>query len=83
MTENCVVLAIMDMVSSKSDVNGAKKKYVSGNFELKSDKNPKIMFKKSRIRETPTLSTDADNRNYTILERLHDFNLSIFFLKIA
>ena len=28
--------------------------------------------KKSRIRETPTLSTDADSRTDTILERLRD-----------
>ena len=29
-------------------------------------------FKKSRIRETPTLSTDADSSTDTILERLRD-----------
>ena len=46
MTEYCVVLVIMDMASAKYDVNGAKKKPVSCNFELKSDKNPKIMFQK-------------------------------------
>ena len=33
--------------------------------------------KKSRIRETPTLSTDADSRTDTNLKRLRD--LSIFF----
>ena len=38
----------MDMVSAKSDVNGAKKKYVSVDFELKSDNNPKIMFQKCK-----------------------------------
>ena len=30
------------------------------------------VLKKSRIRETPTLSTDADNRTDTNLKRLHD-----------
>ena len=44
MTKYCVVLAIMDMASAKSEVKGAKKKYVSGDFELKSDKNQKFMF---------------------------------------
>ena len=33
MTEYCVVLVIMEMASAKSDVNGANKKYVYGNFE--------------------------------------------------
>ena len=40
-------------------------------------------LKKSRIRETPTLSTDADSRTDTNLKRLHDlsnFVLFIFFL---
>ena len=31
--------------------------------------------KKSRIRETPTLSTAADNRTDTNLKRLHDLSL--------
>ena len=31
-------------------------------------------LKKSRIWETPTLSTDADSRTKTILERLHDLS---------
>ena len=37
--------------------------------------------KKSRIRETPTLSTDADSRTDTILERLRDIflNFNIYF----
>ena len=39
--------------------------------------NTKNIYKKSRIRETPTLSTDADNRTDTNLKRLHD--LSFFF----
>ena len=30
------------MASAKSDVNGPKKKYVFGNFELKSHKNTKV-----------------------------------------
>ena len=34
-----------------------------------------LILKKSRIRETPTLSTDADSRTDTILENLHDFFL--------
>ena len=33
--------------------------------------------KKSHIRETPTLSTVADSRTNTILERLRDFSLYI------
>ena len=37
-----------------------------------------IIKKKYRIRETPTLSTDADNRTDTNLKRLHD--LSFFFI---
>ena len=37
MTKFVVVLAIMDMVSAKSDVNGQKEKYVFGDFELESD----------------------------------------------
>ena len=32
-----------------------------------------VKQKKSRIWETPTLSTDADSRTDTILERLRDF----------
>ena len=32
------------------------------------------LLKKSRIRETPTLSTDADNRTDTNLKRLHDLS---------
>ena len=36
-------------------------------------------YKKSRIRETPTLSTDADSRTDTNLKRLHDF----FFFKVS
>ena len=32
------------------------------------------LFKKSRIRETKNLSTDADSRTDTILERLHDLS---------
>ena len=41
--------------------------------------------KKSRIRETPTLSSDADSRIDTILEKLRDFSLSLFliFLVVA
>ena len=40
--------------------------------------------KKSRIWETPTLSTDADSRTDTILERLHDFSQkNIFFLLVV
>ena len=35
----------------------------------------KIIILKSRIRETPTLSTDADSRTDTILERLHDLKI--------
>ena len=34
-----------------------------------------IITEKSRIRETPTLSTDADNRTDTNLKRLHDLSL--------
>ena len=41
MTKYAVILAIMDMASAKSDVNGSKKKYVFGDFELESDKNSK------------------------------------------
>ena len=38
----------------------------------------KVIDKKSRIRETKNLSTDADSRTDTVLERLRD--LSIFYL---
>ena len=31
-----------------------------------------LIVEKSRIQETPTLSTDADSRTDTILERLRD-----------
>ena len=34
-----------------------------------------MLLKKSRIRETPTLSTDADIRTNTNLKRLHDLSL--------
>ena len=37
-------------------------------YFLRSD----ALCKKSRIRETKNLSTDADSRTDTILERLHD-----------
>ena len=33
-----------------------------------------FMTKKSRIRDTPTLSTDADSCTDTILEKLHDLD---------
>jgi hypothetical protein len=33
-----------------------------------------IQYKKSRIRETPTLSTDAHSRTDTNLKRLHDLS---------
>ena len=33
---------------------------------------------KSRIRETKNVSTDADSRTKTILERLHDLSHSFF-----
>ena len=36
------------------------------------------LLKKSRIRETPTLLTDADSRTHTILERLRDLFFFIF-----
>ena len=35
--------------------------------------------KKSRIRETPTLSTDADSRTATNLNRLRDLSIIVFF----
>ena len=37
----------------------------------------KVYNKKSRIRETKNLSTDADSRTDTILERLRDLSLTI------
>ena len=37
-------------------------------------------YKKSRIRETKNLSTDADSRTHTIFKRLHDLSINIFFL---
>ena len=43
MTKFVVVLAIMDMVSAKSDVNGQKEKYVFGNFELESETKKNIL----------------------------------------
>ena len=46
MTKYAVILAIMDMASAKSDVNGwNKKKYIFINFALKSEKNTKHIFK--------------------------------------
>ena len=39
--------------------------------------------KKSRIRETPTLSNDADSRTDTNLKRLHDLSKITFFLLFA
>ena len=40
------------------------------------------MTKKSRIRETPTLLTDADSRTNTILEKLRNiYFLYIYFFK--
>ena len=35
--------------------------------------NYKASYKKSRIRETKNLSTDADSRTDTILKKLRDF----------
>ena len=35
-----IILAIMDMASAKSDVNGRKKKYILDVFQYKSDKTP-------------------------------------------
>ena len=46
MTKYAVVLVIMDMASAKSDVNGPKKKYGFGDFELESDKKHKIFVSK-------------------------------------
>ena len=40
----------------------------------------KRVRKKSRIRETPTLSTNADSRTNTNLKRLRDFFLILFFI---
>ena len=49
--------------------------YYNPHINLKNYKYSKIQKKKSRIRETPTLSTDADSRTDTNLKRLR--NLSI------
>ena len=46
MTKYGVILAIMDMVPAKSDVNGPKKKYVFlAYFNEKRTKTPKSRFK--------------------------------------
>ena len=37
----------------------------------------KVIYRKSRIRETPTLLTDADSRTDTILEKLRNFFLDL------
>ena len=37
-----------------------------------------LRYIKSRIRETKNLSTDADNRTDTILERLRDLSILFF-----
>ena len=37
MTKYGVVFVIMNVASAKSDVNGPKRKYVFGSFELESD----------------------------------------------
>ena len=50
-----------------------KLKQVSENYTI----HLVLIKKKSRIRETPTLSSDADSRTDTNLKRLRD--LSIFF----
>ena len=42
----------------------------------------KRQIKKSRIRETKNLSTDADSRNNSILEKLRDLFFIIFFLRL-
>ena len=39
--------------------------------------HPHDLWKKSRIRETSNLSTDADRRTDTILERLRDLSKKI------
>ena len=39
-----------------------------------------MQFKKSRIRETSNLSTDADRRTDTNLKRLRDLSLFLIFL---
>ena len=44
--------------------------------------SPKPILQKSRIRETKNLSTDADSRTDTILEKLHDLSLKKIFKKI-
>ena len=44
--------------------------------------SPKPILQKFRIRETKNLSTDADSRTDTILERLRDLSLKKKNLKI-
>ena len=57
-------LNILMSVDSSTNTKRDKKAY-------KGRENPK---KKSRIRETKNLSTDADRRTNTILKRLHDLS---------
>ena len=82
MTDPALLLARLAVVAVlvKGLLNGPS--YSSHGFALSEHKYLVFfMFleKKSRIRETPTLSTDADSRTDTNLKRLRDFIFFNFF----
>ena len=52
--------------------NPSGKKYLKDENTIKQSPENNNKHKKSRIRETPTLSTDADSRTDTNLKRLRD-----------
>ena len=61
------------MISLHVIWNTIKSKQLEPGWKFNWDLN-QIFHKKSRIRETPTLSTDADSRTDTILKKLHDIS---------
>ena len=56
--------------------------HLLGHPGRKASKGVQIEEKKSRIRETKNLSTNADSRTDTILKELRDFCF-LFFLDVA
>ena len=52
-------------------------------YILKNRRNRHYLLKKSRIWETPTLSTEADSRTNTNLKRLRDLFIYFYFLFIS
>ena len=65
---SCIYLSAMNVISMLSCLD--KRDLQSLNYILRH----KLSIKKSRILETKNLSTDADSRSDTILERLRDLS---------